>query len=299
MPNLSLDTERHHKNWRSKMNVLTTLILTLGAIIGLLMALSVVDGSLENDRKNADEKVTLHSTSEKLRISRRSLMSSTGNDTTLTNNSSVSLIRQTSRLQISPTLKTTDRNKGCFNTTVIASKVSQSQLIFAGKVINITETIINRQISPPAQSSSPNPNNGYFYYDFNRKRRRESRGQRFGGNGSVKRTMMNNVTISHVIVHVKTVFKGPTSGLEGTLVMLTIEPGGDGSKEARSMSRCLRKLRTLDTRVFFYKTGRRNSNNNDEEVDDEILLKLTNQSFVPLPPTLHVLAAVRSAVKGW
>jgi hypothetical protein len=81
----------------------------------------------------------------------------------------------------------------------------------------------------------------------------------------------------------KTVFKG-NEALEGKIVRVTIE-GGDGAKESRGMARCLRKLREGDTRIFFYNLG---------PGGDE----MGNQTSVPLPPALSVMAAVRNAVKG-
>jgi len=325
MPNLNLNTETRNKNWRGKMNVLTT----IGVIIAVLMALSVdvcdgreksLEGSSQhrsNDKKlfvpelrNSLEDIidyTFKFNHDELKKQRkyRSIPTTSNyiNDQKVSSTLVTPNITRArpSRLQVplSPN-KQQDRSKGCFNTTIIINKVSQSQIIFAGKVINITETVIHRTI-PVASSqggASQNPSsNGYFYYDFNRKRRRESRlgssGQ--GGSGNSK---VINVTLAEAIVHVKTVFKGPAN-MEGTLVMLTVEPGGDGSKESRSLSRCLRKLRTLDTRVFFYKTGTSGKEGSSSKNNGyEMLLTLTNQSFVPLPPTLHVLAAVRSAVKG-
>lgn len=170
---------------------------------------------------------------------------------------------------------TSSLSRGCFsNKTIIAKKVYQSNIVFAAKILNLTEVVVKRVVvtKKPPLPESPAPLNYYHYEYYRRKRRRET-------------SVVQNVTLGVGRVLVKTMFKGMNESLEGKIVSVTIE-GGDGSKESRGMARCLRKLRAGDTRIFFY-SGVNGGG-----------WTLGNQTSVPLPPALSVLAAVRIAVKG-
>lgn len=169
--------------------------------------------------------------------------------------------------------------KGCFtNKSVIASKVFSSSIVFAAKILNLTETVVKRVVVTKIKPAPPSTL-AYYHYDYNqRKRRREI-------------STVTNVTLGVGRALIKTVFKGDEN-LEGKVVSVTIE-GGDGSKESRGMARCLRKLREGDTRLFFY-----SGVNLVVSGGGWRTWTMVNQTSVPLPPALSVLATVRNAVKG-
>jgi hypothetical protein len=166
----------------------------------------------------------------------------------------------------------------CFAKNLVVNKVYESKVVFAAKVLNLTEKVVQRLKKEPRPLSSTTPTNYYHYSSFQAKRRRETV------------LVVHNVTMSMIFAKVKTVFKGDEEALEGKVVGVTVHEGGDGSKEARSLGKCVRKLRVGDTRVFFYK----------DDVDDgkSGVLDMRNQSCVPLPPTMAVLSSVRNAMRG-
>ena len=185
--------------------------------------------------------------------------------------------------------------RGCLNSTGISKTVYGSHIIFSGKIISLIP-LETEEDTTEAGGTADTSASEYYYYNFARKRRK-TRGFPslvFNPNPNVpgkSKTIPKSLKWIAWIT-IKTIFKGGLAdkALEGKNISLSIE------SSTLASSKCLRRLRALDTRIFFYRriSGEKNSKRlltNEESRD-------WSQTLMPLPPTLLVLNAVREAVKG-
>ncbi len=177
--------------------------------------------------------------------------------------------------------------RGCLNASGISKTVYASQIIFSGKILSLSLIPAENEVEDVVQENTPY----YYYYNFTRKRRRISPSLVFSPKSKVLPAKHLNWV---ALVNIKTIFKGleGDKGLEGRNYSLTI---------VETPTKCLRRLRALDTRIFFYR--RRMMKPSEAELrlrdeDEELVLAGWEQTLMPLPPTLLVITAVRDAVKG-
>ena len=177
----------------------------------------------------------------------------------------------------------------CFNVTVIQKTVFKSHVVFAGKIVKLTEHQIT--VDPPTTTVLPEDSSGYYFYSKTRRR---------VNTAPVKPKPKSIQYVATVTI--KTVFKG-REDLEGKTVQIAINPPGKLSSDSvLTQPRCLRRLRSMDTRIFFYTEDTANSALKKQmragrEEDEDFRGKWT-QLLIPLPPTLRILDVVRTAVKG-
>lgn len=204
----------------------------------------------------------------------------------------------------------------CLNVTAITKAVHLSEVVFAGKILTLYEQM--PAVQPVVKANIT---------DYAAKRRRESY---FVGD-TIRRIKVSPLRPTQqlkpfpryeALVLVKTIFKGATKSLEDTTVTVFVDPNELVKQAGGTPSRCVRRLRALDTRLFFYKTmenpGNDLRNRRLFTSSSKIIRKsgdLTNgiigknqtsaavfhadsQTFWPVPPTLLVLDAIRTAVRG-
>jgi len=181
------------------------------------------------------------------------------------------------------------RGSPCFsnqNSTQIRRAVQNSVIIFTGKIVELSPLPPLTFKSRPAESAVEG---SYYYYNFTRTKRRIPRGQH--GLPSPQGPYENQVKDGGwaAKVKVKTLFKGKTNAkvVEGEMVEVLIGEWGNGPCPVR-------RLRLLDTRVFFY--AYKDKENGGERGSG--LVQNLEETLMPLPPTLFVLTTVRDAVKG-
>ena len=180
----------------------------------------------------------------------------------------------------------------CFNATVIQKTVFKSSTVFAGKIIKMTEQQVT--LEPPTTTTAAPPEDSSAYYFYSKKRRKVD---------TTPAKTRPKSTVYVAMVTVKTVFKGMQADLEGKTIQIGINPPGKLSSDSvLTQPRCLRRLRSLDTRIFFYtengvakETALKKRARAGEEED---FRGKWTQVLIPLPPTLRILDVVRSAVKG-
>lgn len=221
----------------------------------------------------------------------------------------------------------------CLNATAITKAVHLSEVVFAGKILKLFEQMPTSS-SDLEQTARRNSHNN----DYSAKRRRES----YFGDSLVRRIkatppqptqQLKPFPRYEAVVLVKTVFKGGTKDMEDTTVFISVDPN-EVIKQGKSVARCVRRLRALDTRLFFYKAfgsdgdglenaegGRQSSNSINKNSMNRLATLLSTsrisgdisstnnpgkmvtfrsptQTFWPVPPTLLVLDAIRAAVRG-
>lgn len=216
----------------------------------------------------------------------------------------------------------------CLNVTAITRAVHQSEVVFAGKILKLYEQM-------PAVPSSHDMlvESHRNSLDYSAKRRRESYfvGDTFR---RIKATpyrptqQLKPFPRYEAQVLVKTIFKGASKSIEDTKVTVFVDPNELVKQASRGMARCVRKLRALDTRLFFYSSiengygvsndfmNRSNrlvsssfaSNLKQKSANEaggnislessSAVFRASSQTFWPVPPTLLVLDAIRTAVRG-
>lgn len=214
----------------------------------------------------------------------------------------------------------------CLNVTAITKAVHASDIVFAGKILTLYEQI-------PEETNQELPDTIRNEFGYPSKRRRESY---FVGD-SIRRIQvtpqrpvqqLKPFPRYEALVLIKTVFKGGDKSLEDTSVVVFVDPNDLVEKAGRSLARCIRKLRSHDTRIFFYKSSelhsaarRREHNRRFDNPSfyqskrspsgvsaSNVSISSSNpgalkfpssaQTFWPVPPTLGVFDAIRSAVRG-
>lgn len=244
---------------------------------------------------------------------------------TMTNSSKSRTVKRDIMPEGSPSPKKVERTYSrfrpdqtiCLNATRISKAVYQSEVVFAGKILQLYEQM---QATTSTTASTSNTESANEFY-LTAKRRRESYfGDRFARrikSSSPIQQQLKPFPRYEAIVLIKTVYKG-SKGLEDSTVKAYVDPNelsklGNG----KNLIRCVRRLRALDTRLFFYKSVE-NYKEKDKDKDGQqhrqtvmtmnvatapgtspkVIFQPSALTFWPVPPTLLVLDAIRFAVKG-